>query len=70
MPSTMAMFAIFEPRTFAITISVRPARIATMEDDSSGRDVPRATTVAPTMNSDAPRTFAKWMAESVISFAL
>ena len=70
MPSTRAMFAMFEPMTLPITMPGRPLRIASIDDESSGREVPSATTVAPTMKSDAPRTLAKWMAESVMSFAL
>ncbi|MPN03309.1 hypothetical protein SDC9_150536 [bioreactor metagenome] len=48
------MFAIFEPTMFPITIPLACWREATIEEASSGIDVPTATRVNPMTNSETP----------------
>jgi hypothetical protein len=54
-PSTRKMFVMFEPTTFATTISDAPRDTATREETSSGSEVPMATMVTPTMKDGIPR---------------
>ncbi len=51
-------FAIFEPRTFPIAISVFPEILARIETISSGILVPTATIVSPIIACDIPNFFA------------
>ena len=53
------MFEIFEPTIFPIEIESAPLKTAKRLTKSSGADVPKATTVAPTTNWLSPLLKAK-----------
>lgn len=53
-PITRNMLEMFEPITFAATIPGSPLYIEKMDVASSGREVPRATTVTPMINCGTP----------------
>ena len=46
------MFVILDPTTFPATISGLPSITAKIEENSSGREVPNATMVTPTMKGE------------------
>ena len=57
-PRMRNIFAIFDPVTFAIAISVLPCRLAVTETMSSGRLVPIATMVRPMIACEILNRFA------------
>ncbi len=67
--STRRIFAIFEPTTFPIDISVFHWIAATTETISSGAEVPMATTVSPISISDNQNFLAIPDAPSTKKFA-
>ncbi|GBE17974.1 hypothetical protein BMS3Abin16_00562 [archaeon BMS3Abin16] len=54
-PRTRKMFVIFDPTTFPATISDAPDRTETIDDTSSGSEVPIDTIVTPTIKEGIPR---------------
>ena len=54
MPSTSNTFVMFEPNTFPTASPPDPSSAAAMLTDNSGEEVPRATTVAPTIRGEMP----------------
>ena len=65
-PSTQKMLKTFEPITFPIARSVLPFLTATTAVTSSGNDVPIATMVNPTEDSEYPNNSASETAPSTI----
>jgi hypothetical protein len=63
-PITKKIFAIFEPMIFPATIFPSPFRAAERATPSSGKEVPRATTLSPITGSGMCRRFAKKIAPS------
>ena len=54
MPSTSSTFVTFEPNMLPTASPPDPSTAAAMLTDNSGDDVPRATTVAPTIRGEIP----------------
>lgn len=54
-PTISKILAILDPTAFAVTTSVTPFDIATKDEISSGKDVPRPTITTPTTKGDMPR---------------
>ena len=67
-PRIKNVLKILEPTTFPIAISVFFLKAATTEVASSGKDVPKETTVTEITLSEIPKFLAKSTAESTINF--
>ena len=58
-PRTSATLVMFEPNTLPTARSPEPSIPATRLTTNSGADVPRATTVAPTITGESPKPIAR-----------
>lgn len=69
-PITIKLLKIFDPKTFPIAIADLPFFVAIMVTESSGSDVPRATTVAAMTSVPKDSISESFIIETTVYLAL